>query len=83
MENTKVRDWYMKEFPDDELGQEIKKGITFYDVFEKMDRYKDIYDDILEVRDSVIRERVFGKLADIMGVDYEEVYQQWILSQSK
>lgn len=83
MENTKVRDWYMKEFPDDELGQEIKRGITFYDVFEKMDRYKDIYDDILEVRDSVIRERVFGKLADIMGVDYEEVYQQWILSQSK
>lgn len=38
---------------------------------------KDIYD-MLNVSNSLIRERVFKKLSDLMGVDYDIVYYLWL-----
>jgi len=76
-ENSKVKEWYITEYTTDELGNKINDDITFYDIFYGLDTYKDIYD-ILGVDDSIIRERVFEKLAKIMGVDYEYIYNQWI-----
>lgn len=80
MENEKslVKEWYIKEYSTDDLGREINEEITFYDIFYALDRYKDIYE-ILGVEDSVIRERVFQKLADIMKVEYNYIYEQWLL----
>jgi hypothetical protein len=76
-ENTKIKEWYMTEYPDDELGEEMNKDITFYDLFVVLDTYKSVYD-TLNVWDSIIRERVFGKLAEIMNVDYNYIYEQWL-----
>lgn len=78
-ENSKVKEWYLKEYSTDELGKEIKDDITFYDIFYALDTYKDIYETI-GVGDSVIRERIFMKLAEIMKVDYNYIYNQWLLS---
>lgn len=77
-ENSKVKEWYLKEYATDELGQEIKDDITFYDIFYALDTYKDFYETI-GVGDSVIRERIFKKLAEIMEVDYMYIYNQWLL----
>ena len=76
-ENTKIKEWYMTEYPDDELGEEMTKDVTFYDLFVVLDTYKSVYD-TLNVWDSIIRERVFGKLAEIMNVDYDYIYEQWL-----
>lgn len=76
-ELTKVRTWYMEIYPSDELGEEINPYITFMDVFEALDNYKDIYE-VIQVHDSVIRERIFEKLSEITGHTYEEVYNQWL-----
>ena len=76
-ENSKVKEWYITEYTTDELGNEINDSITFYDVFYALDRHKDIYD-LLGVEDSIVRERVFEKLAKIMGVDYEYIYSQYM-----
>lgn len=76
-ENTKIKEWYMTEYPDDELGEEMNKDVTFYDLFVVLDTYKSVYD-TLNVWDSIIRERVFGKLAEIMNVDYNYIYEQWL-----
>lgn len=76
-EKTKIKEWYTKEYPTDELGAEINNDITFYDLFVVLDRYKDVYE-ALNVCDSIIRERVFGKLAEIMEVDYDYIYMQWL-----
>jgi len=76
-QNTKVKSWYMMEYPTDTLGKEINSRITFDDVFRALDSYKDIYK-LLGVDDSVVRERIFEKLAEIMGVSYDYVYQQWL-----
>jgi hypothetical protein len=77
----KVKDWYCAQYPTDELGEEIREDITFMDVFDCLDRYMDVYD-CLGVWDSIVRERVFTKLAEIMEVDsdYDYVYDQWMLT---
>lgn len=64
-ENTKIKEWYMSEFPTDSLGQELNDNVTFYDMFKYMDNYKDIYE-LVGIGDSVVRERCFTKLAEIM-----------------
>lgn len=78
-EKTKIKEWYMKEYPTDELGVEINSEITFEDLFVVLDTYKDVYE-ALEVWDSIVRERVFGQLAEIMNVDYDYIYEQWLRS---
>jgi hypothetical protein len=76
-EKTKIKEWYIKEYPTDELGVEINNDITFYDLFVVLDTYKDVYE-ALNVWDSIVRERVFNKLAEIMNVDYGYIYEQWL-----
>lgn len=74
---TRIKEWYVKEYPNDELGVKINNKITFYDLFIVLDTYKDVYE-ALNVGDSIIRERAFSKLAEIMHVDYDYVYEQWL-----
>ena len=76
-DKTKIKEWYVKEYPTDELGIEINNEITFYDLFVVLDTYKDVYE-ALNVWDSIVRERVFDKLADIMNVDYDYIFNQWL-----
>lgn len=76
-EKTKIKEWYVKEYPSDELGAELNNKITFYDLFMVLDNYKSVYE-ALNVWDSIVRERVFGKLAEIMNVDYDYIYEQWL-----
>ena len=74
----KVRKWYMKNFPTDNLGKEIKKGLTFADVmFGLAYQRNNIYEVIGEV-DSIIRERIFGELSKIMGCSYNKIYYLWL-----
>ena len=74
-----VRAWYLEVYPDDELGPSIDPGLNFEDIFRALDSYKDIYK-VLKVDDSLVRERVFTELADIMQVPYSYVYEQWLKS---
>jgi hypothetical protein len=75
----KIRKWYIENFPTDDLGKELHGGTTFKGLFSDMDAYQDVYN-TLGVYDSVIRERVFVKLAEIMEVDYDYVYEQFLLT---
>ncbi len=77
MENIKIKEWYTKEYPSDDLGEELKDNVSFYDLYYALDRHNDIYD-LIGVADSVIRERLFEKLAEIMEVDYDYIFEQWI-----
>lgn len=76
-ENSKVKEWYLKEYPTDTEGNEINDEVTFYDVFYALDRHKDIYE-VIGDADSIIRERIFVKLAEIMECSYSYIYSQWI-----
>lgn len=75
--DTKIKKWYVETYPTDELGVEINEDITFYDLFVALDMHKDVYEE-LGVDDSIVRERAFDKLAKIMNVDYDYIYEQWL-----
>jgi hypothetical protein len=77
--NKKIRDWYIKTYPTDEEGKEIDDKITFKAFYGYLWQGYDVYD-VLEVTDSLIRERVFEKLSEILGVDYDVVYKKWLQS---
>ena len=75
--NTNIKQWYTETFPDDEEGELLKDNITFYDLFHAMDNYKCVYQ-FANISDSIVRERIFEKLAEIIEVDYDYVYEQWL-----
>jgi hypothetical protein len=77
-ESSHIKAWYAKNFESDELGSEIKVGITFKQLFKCLDERRCVYD-FLGVHDSVVRERVFGELAQVMKCDYKYIYAQWLL----
>lgn len=77
MELLKLRDWYLENFPEDDFAKDrMDSGKTFQDLFDTLDNYGNVYA-CIGVADSLIRERLFTKLSQIMGVDYEVVYDQW------
>lgn len=74
-----IKNYYVSTFPTDELGIEINSEATFEGLFRELNNYGDVYE-YIGVGDSIVRERVFEKLAEIMGVEYDEVYSQWLLA---
>lgn len=80
-ENQNIKEWYIKTYPTDSLGNELKDTTTFQDLFEVLDSYQDVYGALFKNKmeaDSIIRERVFKELANIMDVDYGYIYDQWL-----
>ena len=79
-ENQKIKDWYIKTYPTDSLGKELKDTVTFQDLFEALDNYRDVYATLFKDggADSIVRERVFKELSKIMGVEYNYIYDQWL-----
>ena len=71
-----IRNFYVSEFPSDELGLEINKAADFNGLAAAI--RGDIVYEYLGVFDSVVRERVFEKYASIMGLTYDEVYNMWL-----
>ncbi len=76
-ENILIKDWYIENYPTDDLGQELNDDCTFKDVWTAIHNGSDVYT-ILGVGDSLVRERVFEKLSEINGVEYNYVYTQWL-----
>lgn len=72
-----VQDWYMAAFPDDELGADIRTGLTFADIWVGLQRPRDIYETI-GTHDSTIRERIFTGMAERIGCSYNTVYNNWL-----
>jgi hypothetical protein len=79
MIKNNIKDWYVNEYPTDEMGEDINAEATFEGLFKIMDNYKDVYE-YIGAYDSIIRERIFEKLAEIMGVDYDYIYSQWLIA---
>ena len=73
-----IKNYYLANFPTDELGLEINEDATFEGLFETLDRYRDVYD-YIGVMDSIVRERIFERLCEIMECEYDVVYDQWML----
>lgn len=77
LRNINVNEGYVTDFPTDNLGKEINKDLNFLQLFNGLLCGKDIYE-MLDVSDSLIRERVLERLAYLMGIDYQIIYYLWL-----
>ena len=75
--DKKVAEWYRKTYPDDELGKQIDKSVTFRNIVDALNFDKDIYD-VIGVGDSVVRENIFDQLEEAYGINYDLLYNKWM-----
>lgn len=74
-----IREYYLQNFPTDEMGIEINENATFTGLYIVLTISGDVYE-YLGVGDSMIRERCFQRLSEIAGVTYNEIYSKWLLT---
>ena len=72
-----IREFYIKAYPTDELGLELSTTATLAGMFARLIEGKDIYE-YIGVSDSLIRERLFEKIAEEWNVSYDLVYKLWL-----
>lgn len=72
-----IKNWYIYYYDTDELGQEINSMVTFIDLHRALLDGKDVYE-VIGVRDSLVRERLFDELAILLGVNYESLFAIWL-----
>lgn len=73
----KVKNWYLLNHADDEMGREIDNRLTFEQLWQGINEGIDVYR-LLGVADSYIRENVFAELARRKGVEYNVIYNAWL-----
>lgn len=75
--NLEIIDFYVNEYPKDDIVFEINPKATFNGLYEVLNKKGDAYK-YIGVADSLVRERVFQKLAEIKGVKYDVIYDMWM-----
>ena len=75
--NQTIKEWYQATYPEDtDMFPALHPTATFQDLFYRLDTHKDVYP--LCADDSIVRERTFTRLAELMEVEYGYVYTQWL-----
>jgi len=73
-----IKEFYLNTYPTDELGVELIETATFVGLLDVLhNNTKDVYD-YIGVGDSIVRERVFERLAEILEMPYDYVYKLWL-----
>ena len=72
-----IKEYYVENFPTDTLGLELNETPTFPGLLNQLIVNGDVYR-YIGVSDSVIRERLFEKLAKTLNVSYDYVYNLWL-----
>ena len=72
-----IKEFYLNEYPTDELGIELRDDTNFTGLLNNLYTANDVYR-YLGVYDSLVRERLFSKLAEILDSPYDYVYNLWL-----
>ena len=72
-----IKDFYLNEYPTDELGVELNEKATFAGLVTILFGDMDVYD-YIGVYDSLVRERLFSELANQLNTSYDYVYNLWL-----
>ena len=72
-----IREFYLAKYPTDDMGNGINPKATFAGLLNQLVIGNDVYE-YLYVYDSIIRERLFERLAEELEVSYEYVYNLWL-----
>lgn len=72
-----LRKYYMTAYPSDTLGPRITANVTFKQLHDALVQGLDVYH-VIGVGDSLVRERLFTRLAQVYNVPYDTVYKLWL-----
>ena len=72
-----IREYYVNKYPSDDMGDGINPTATFAGLLNQLIVGGDVYE-YLYVYDSIIRERLFERLAEELNVKYDYVYELWL-----
>ena len=72
-----IKDFYLNNYPTDELGVELDNKATFAGLVTTLFGDMDVYD-YIGVYDSLVRERLFSELANQLNKSYDYVYNLWL-----
>jgi hypothetical protein len=72
-----IREYYLETYPTDDLGLELRTTPTFAGLLNQLIVGGDVYQ-YIGVGDSLIRERLFERLAEELNVKYDYVYNLWL-----
>ena len=72
-----IKKWYVETYPTDEMACELYSHTDFLGLYHALVEKNDIYG-FLGATDSIIRERVFLKLSELLKVEYDYTYNLWI-----
>jgi hypothetical protein len=77
MRDMTIREFYLENYPTDELGLELNETPTFAGLLNQLIVDGDIYH-YIGVSDSLVRERLFQQLAKELNTTYDYVYNLWL-----
>ena len=72
-----IKQFYLNNYPTDELGVELNENANFTGLLNELFTDNDVYG-YIGVGDSIIRERLFEKLSEILNCSYHYVYDLWL-----
>ena len=72
-----IKEFYLNTYPTDELGVELNDNANFVGLINELHNSGDVYE-YIGVGDSIIRERLFEKLAETLQTSYDYVYNLWL-----
>ena len=72
-----IKEFYLNNYPTDELGVELNENTNFTGLLNELFTDNDVYG-YIGVGDSIIRERLFSKLSEILNCPYDYVYNLWL-----
>lgn len=72
-----IKEFYLENYPTDEMGVELNEKVTFTGLLNQLFIGGDVYE-YIGVGDSIIRERLFEKLAEDLETSYDYIYNLWL-----
>jgi hypothetical protein len=73
----RIKEFYLENYPTDEMGVELNEKVTFTGLLNQLFIGGDVYE-YIGVGDSIIRERLFEKLAEDLETSYDYIYNLWL-----
>jgi len=75
-----IKNWYSSNYNDSYANDYLNPDATFQGLMNALTLKQNIYSYLFidGEADSIIRENVFAKLAEIKNVDYDVIYQKWL-----
>jgi len=72
-----IKEFYLEKYPTDDLGTELNETANFTGLLNELFNGGDVYD-YIGVGDSLIRERLFEKLSNILNTSYDYIWNLWL-----